>query len=230
MCDNLAFSICLYSGQMCTAPQNIFVPKDGFKAGDEMISYDKFVETLIASVNALVNNPKAAPVVLGAIQNEMTCNRVEQATKELPAKLLLASQPVPNPEFPKARTASPAIFEVASKDVAVYSSEMFGPIMFIIPTADTNQSIERARSLAQKHGAISCAAYTTNAEIMQRIADEMADTATAVSFNLTGQVYVNQNAAFSDFHLSGGNPAGNASFTNTEFVAKRFTTVGIRVQ
>ena len=27
MCDNIAFSLSLYSGQMCTAPQNIFVPK-----------------------------------------------------------------------------------------------------------------------------------------------------------------------------------------------------------
>ncbi len=29
MCDNIAFSLSLYSGQMCTAPQNVFVPRDG---------------------------------------------------------------------------------------------------------------------------------------------------------------------------------------------------------
>ncbi len=29
MCDNIAFSLSLYSGQMCTAPQNMFVPKKG---------------------------------------------------------------------------------------------------------------------------------------------------------------------------------------------------------
>ena len=26
MCSNIAFSLSLYSGQMCTAPQNIYVP------------------------------------------------------------------------------------------------------------------------------------------------------------------------------------------------------------
>ena len=29
MANNLAFSVCLYSGQMCTTPQNIFIPQDG---------------------------------------------------------------------------------------------------------------------------------------------------------------------------------------------------------
>ena len=52
--------------------------------------------------------------------------------------------------------------------------------------------------------------------------------ATPVSFNLVGNLYVNQNATFSDFHVTGGNPAGNASFTNPEFVVKRFTWVGFR--
>jgi len=31
---NIAFSTCLYSGQMCTAPQNIFVPESGIKTAD----------------------------------------------------------------------------------------------------------------------------------------------------------------------------------------------------
>ncbi|HET7179675.1 MAG TPA: phenylacetic acid degradation protein PaaN, partial [Chryseosolibacter sp.] len=64
--------------------------------------------------------------------------------------------------------------------------------------------------------------------VKETIADEMAMAATPVSFNLTGGVYMNQNAAFSDFHVTGGNPAGNASFTNPEYVAKRFTWVGHR--
>ena len=51
---------------------------------------------------------------------------------------------------------------------------------------------------------------------------------TPVSFNLTGGIYVNQAAGFFDFHVTGGNPAGNASFTNPEFVVKRFTWVGFR--
>lgn len=82
--------------------------------------------------------------------------------------------------------------------------------------------------MATKHGAISCGAYTTHADVREKIADAMALAATPVSFNLTGGIYMNQNAAFSDFHVTGGNPAGNASFTNPEYVTKRFTWVGHR--
>ena len=49
-----------------------------------------------------------------------------------------------------------------------------------------------------------------------------------VSLNLSGPIWVNQHAGFSDFHVTGGNPAGNASFTNPEYVNKRFVWVGHR--
>jgi hypothetical protein len=60
------------------------------------------------------------------------------------------------------------------------------------------------------------------------IKDEMSQVATPVSFNLVGGIYLNQHAGFSDFHVTGGNPAGNASFTNPEYVIKRFVWVGFR--
>ena len=46
-----------------------------------------------------------------------------------------------------------------------------------------------------------------------------------LSVNLTGAIYVNQSAAFSDFHVTGANPAGNACLTDTAFVATRFRRV-----
>ena len=46
-----------------------------------------------------------------------------------------------------------------------------------------------------------------------------------LSGNLTGNIFVNQSAAFSDFHVTGANPAGNASLTDTAFVATRFRCV-----
>ena len=49
-----------------------------------------------------------------------------------------------------------------------------------------------------------------------------------VSFNFTGAAFINSHAAFSDLHVTGGNAAGNASLTNTEFIAKRFVWVGNR--
>ena len=110
----------------------------------------------------------------------------------------------------------------------IFSEELFGPIALLIKTRDTDESVAIAAEMARLHGAISCGAYVTDPGVKGMIADEMALAATPVSFNLTGGIYMNQNAAFSDFHVTGGNPAGNASFTNPEYVTKRFTWVGHR--
>src|SRR4029077_17373958 len=34
MCFNLAFSFALYTGQMCTAPQNVYLPASGVQTDD----------------------------------------------------------------------------------------------------------------------------------------------------------------------------------------------------
>ena len=44
----------------------------------------------------------------------------------------------------------------------------------------------------------------------------------SLAINLTGPPLVNQSAAFSDFHVTGANPAGNASLTDRAYVATRF--------
>ena len=47
----------------------------------------------------------------------------------------------------------------------------------------------------------------------------------ALWINLTGGVFVNQSAAFSDYHGTGGNPSANASYSDSAFVANRFRVV-----
>jgi NAD-dependent aldehyde dehydrogenases len=224
---NLAFSLNLYSGQMCTAPQNFYIPESGINTPAGNVSFDQFAEKLVAQINGLVDNPKAGPFVLGAVQNKKTNERVLEAEK-LPGKVWLKSRSFENPMFKNARVATPVVVEVDASKKEIYSKELFGPIALLIKTKNTDQSIALAQEMAMTHGAISCGAYTTNAEVKEKIADEMAQSATPVSFNLTGGIYMNQNAAFSDFHVTGGNPAGNASFTNPDYVTKRFTWVGHR--
>lgn len=224
MAQNLAFSLCLYSGQMCTAPQNFFIPKDGIKVGDGHASFDEVKTAIVEAVKNLVAHPKMAPAVLGAIQSEATMKRIADA-KSCGAKVLLESHPVSNPEFPEVRTASPIILESNSKHKGAFENELFGPIAFIIATENTDESIELASSTALKHGAISCGAYSLDQSTIEKIVEKMAEAGTPVSFNLTGGIYLNQNAGFSDFHVTGGNPSGNASLTDPEFVLKRFTRV-----
>jgi phenylacetic acid degradation protein paaN len=228
MAQNLAFSLSLYSGQMCTAPQNFYVPKDGIKCGDTHVPFEQVEKAIVDAVTGLATHPKAGPAVLGAIQSKVTSERVNEATK-LGGKVLLESKPIQNPEFPNARTASPVVIEIPPSATEIFHREMFGPIAFVIPTDSTEQSMKLAVESAKEHGAISCGAYTQNEETMNRIADAMAEAGTSVSFNLTGNIYLNQNSSFSDFHVTGANPAGNASLTDPEFVLKRFTRVQSKV-
>lgn len=228
MAKNIAFSISLYSGQMCTAPQNIYIPENGINLKEGHASLQDVEKAIVDQTRGLVEHPKAGHAVAGAIQSKATMDRVLKA-KEIGGNVLLENKAIANPEFPDAQTQSPIIIELAKDKRGLVKGEMFGPIVFIIPTKDTNESLELASKAAREHGAISCSAYTLNESTLQNIATTMADAGTPVSFNLTGGVYVNQNAGFSDFHVSGGNPAGNASFTNPEFVVKRFVRVQSRI-
>lgn len=225
--NNIAFSLCLYSGQMCTCPQNIFIPKNGIKVGTEQLSYDEVVKALTGAIAGLAGHEKAGPAVLGAVQNPATTQRVKDAAAL--GKVLLESKTIANPEFPNARTASPLVLEIAADKLDTLKHEYFGPIVFVVPTDSTEQSVQLAAEIAAEKGAISCGVWSTSSAMLHHVSDVMADAATPVSANLMGPIYVNQNAAFSDFHVTGGNPSGNASLTDPAFIVRRYSLVGMRV-
>jgi hypothetical protein len=64
--------------------------------------------------------------------------------------------------------------------------------------------------------------YSTNDAVIQQTEDAAAEAGVPLSENLNGAVFVNQSAAFSDYHGTGANPAANASLTDAAFVASRF--------
>ena len=199
----------------------------GIKQGDTVIPYEEVKKALVDAIGGIANHPQMGPGTLGAIQNPLTVKRVN-SVKDLDATVLLEPKSIANSEFPEARTCSPIVLEVDAKDRGVYEEELFGPIVLIIKTKDTTQSIELAKHMAEKHGAITFSAYTTDETIANIITEELESVFAPVSLNLTGMIWVNQHAGFSDFHVTGGNPAGNASFTNPEYVNKRFVWVGHR--
>ncbi|MDQ3072650.1 MAG: aldehyde dehydrogenase family protein, partial [Bacteroidota bacterium] len=223
--QNLAFAASLYSGQMCTAPQNIFNPKDGIKTANGMhLSFEEVAAKFVEAIKNIAGHPKMGPGTLGAIQNLNTSKRIGDAKKS--GKVLLESSEVANEEFPGARTASPLVLEMSSSDKALFSEELFGPIVILVKTENTAESISLAKELAIAKGAISCGAYSTDKAVRDHIAAEMEESFTPVTFNFTGPIWMNQNAAFSDFHVTGGNPAGNASFADAAFIVRRFVWVG----
>ena len=228
MVSNVAFSLSLYSGQMCTAPQNIFVPAGGIETEQGHKSFDEVAGALKVSIDKLLGDPDRAAAILGAVQADATIERVAAAAKT--GTVLRASDTPAYADAPGARTASPLVLVVDAKDEAAYMAERFGPIAYVIRSADTGESIARAAHAAKTHGAISAGLYSTSEAVIDAAADAFADAGVTLSVNLTGGVFVNQNAAFTDFHVTGANPAGNACLTDAAFVANRFRVVGVKRQ
>ena len=225
--QNLAFSASLYSGQMCTAPQNIYVSKEGVKTAEGTLSYDEVVAQIAGAVKGLCEHPKMGAGTLGAIQNDATSKRVE-SLKSGNGTLALDSLEVSNPEFADARINTPIVLAVDSSNKDQFLKECFGPVVMIIKTESYAESLALTSQSAKEHGAITCLAYCTDDAKCAEIENTMNKVFTPVSFNFTGAAFVNQHAAFSDFHVTGGNPAGNATFTNSEYINRRIVWVGNR--
>ncbi len=221
MCDNIAFSLSLYSGQMCTAPQNVFVPRNGVDTDEGRKSFDEVAEGISGAVDRLLGEPARAATVLGAIQGDATLKRVKEAAAL--GRVVRASTPVEG----VARSATPLILAVDAGDEA-YREERFGPISFIVATDSTIDSLARAKSSIRERGAITAALYTTNDGVADAAEEAFARANVALSINLIGAIFVNQSSAFSDYHVTGGNPAGNACLTDAAFVANRFRVAPVR--
>ena len=222
MCDNIAFSLSLYSGQMCTAPQNIFVPRGGVETDEGHKSFDDVANAIGQAVDRLLADPARAGGVLGAIQSEATLQRVKSC--ETLGRVVRRSAPVEG----LARSATPLVVAVDAADETAYLEERFGPISFVIATASTEDSLLRAARSIREHGAITAALYTSRDAVAEAAAEAFAGADVALSINLVGNIFVNQSAAFSDFHVTGGNPAGNACLTDAAFVANRFRVAPVR--
>ncbi|UOB11598.1 phenylacetic acid degradation protein PaaN [Streptomyces sp. HP-A2021] len=229
MLSNLAFSLSLYSGQMCTTPQNLLVPREGIATDQGPKSYDEVVADLARAVDGLLGDDARANALLGAIVNPDVKARLEAAAGL--GEVALGSREVTNPDFPGAVVRTPVIVKLdgAKPDAeAAYMSECFGPVSFAVAVDSAADAAELLRRTVREKGAMTVGAYTTDPEVEQAVREVCLEEAAQLSLNLTGGVYVNQTAAFSDFHGSGGNPAASAALCDGAFVANRFRVVEVR--
>lgn len=217
LCANLAFSLSLYSGQMCTAPQNIYIPVAGIPTDQGHKSFDEVTLGIAGAIDDLLADPVRAGGILGAIANPATLSRVEEARAL--GRVVRDSRPLGD-----GRTATPLLIVVDPQSPAA-QGEYFGPIALLVPVDDADQGIALASGVAARAGAITAAVYDIDEARIGRAITAFAGAGTNLSVNLTGNIFVNQSAAFSDFHVTGANPAGNASLTDPAFVAGRFHRV-----
>ena len=223
MLKNLAFTLSLYSGQMCTTTQDIFVPAAGIETDEGRKSFDQVASDLGTAVDKFLSDPAVATAVLGAIQSPDTLKRIEQAP-EL-ADVVLASRQVDSAEFPAATVRSPLLLKVDADKEAAYMQERFGPISFIVKAPDWKAAVALSERAVREHGALTVGVYSTRQEVIDAMTAATQRAGVSLSINLTGNVYVNQSAAFSDYHATGANPAANASYADSAFVANRFRVV-----
>ncbi len=231
LAQSLGMGLTLFSKQMCTSPQNVYIPRNGFRSGDVTLTFDETAHALVESINGLLSDPARAGGVLGAIQNENILNLVERAQELAPsrANLLRDAAPYAHPDFPNARTRTPLVLGLDISDNDLYAREWFGPVILFIAADSAEQALAQAASDAKQFGAINSYAYSTDPKFIERAQDAFGDAGANLSINLFNPMPLTYAAAFSDYHVSGLNPAGNATLTDASFVSGRFRVVQNRV-
>jgi len=223
MLRNLAFTLSLYSGQMCTTTQDIFVPAAGIDTDDGHKSFDQVVADIGQAIERFLADPAVATAVLGAIQSPDTLKRIDEAPAL--ADVVLASRSIDNAEYPKAAVRTPLLLKTAAANEKAFMQERFGPISFVVAVPDAAAAVALAERSVREHGALTVGLYSTKSDVIDAMTAATLRAGVSLSINLTGNVFVNQSAAYSDYHATGANPAATASYTDSAFVANRFRVV-----
>jgi phenylacetic acid degradation protein paaN len=221
----IAYGLVLFSAQMCTAPQNIWIPRQGVRDGDRLAPPDEVMERLVSAVSALVDDPAQAAKLCGALHSARTLEEMEAVTIRLGERVLRSGVAYCHPDYPAARTATPLIGWLDASDRAIAQRERFGPMSFVIVAGDRDEALAGATSDAKRFGAIASYAYTTDLVWCDEVEEAFAEAGASVGINLIRQRPMNFTAAFSDYHVTGLNPAGTACLTDLAFVARRFRVV-----
>lgn len=226
MFANLAFSLSLYSGQMCTTPQAVFVPRGGIDTDEGHLSFEQVGQRLAEALDGLLSPDEKAVEILGTIGDDAVVARIEEA-REL-GTVVADSRALLHPAWPDATVRTPLLVAVDAADHDAYDTERFGPISFLVATDDTEHALELVRSTVRERGAITFGVYAGSDAVREAATEVALDVGVSVSFDLHQGVFVNQTSAFSDFHATGANPAANASLVDDAFVLPRFRIVETR--
>jgi phenylacetic acid degradation protein paaN len=219
----IAHSLCQASAQMCTSVQNVHIPATGIIAGGERVSFDAVAAALVAAVERQLDNPQ---VLCGTLVNEQILATIERfrGLAGQHGRLLRDSAPLAYPDFPAARTASPLMLEVTEAARDIYREEIFGPVSFVIRGESADACLRDATTNARERGAITSHVYSVDEAFLERAVEAYHDAGASVACNLVGMP-INFAAAYSDYHVTGLNPAGTACLTDLAFVSSRFRIV-----
>ena len=221
---SLATTLCMFSAQMCTSPQNIYIPAAGVATPAGRVSLDEVARGLADAVAALTGDPKKAAMILATIQSDQTLALLQHMCAQGRARgqVLLEPRTYAHPDFPQARTSTPLMLQVGKTERDLYGEERFGPISFVIACDDAPDALYQATTDARQFGGLTAFVYSTDERYIAQAEAAYARAGAQLTINLTGPMPLNFAAAYSDYHVTGLNPAGNASLTSLAFVTSRF--------
>jgi phenylacetic acid degradation protein paaN len=220
----IAHSLCQASAQMCTSVQNIHVPAAGIRVGSGRASHEQVASAICEAVDHWLADPRAAATLCGTLFDPAVQATVDRYRDMAGARILRDSAPYENPGFPRARTATPLVIAATESDRDWYRQEVFGPVAFIIANESAEACLGDATGNARDCGAITSHVYSTEADFLERAVAAYHQAGASVACNLHGMP-INFAAAYSDFHVTGLNPAGNACLADLAFVTSRFRIV-----
>jgi phenylacetic acid degradation protein paaN len=231
---SLATTMSLFSAQMCTSPQNVYIPAQGVRVGAgpdaSHLPFDEVARRLADAVGAIGSDPRKAAAILATIQSPATLALLDGLAAEARGlgAVLLESHPYVHPEFPAARTRTPLVIRATPAEHAWYAEERFGPVSFVIRCRDAADALAQATGDVHRGGGLTAFLYSTDPAYVGAAERAFARAGAQLTVNLTGPMPLNFAAAYSDYHVTGLNPAGNASLTDAAFVASRFRIAQVR--
>lgn len=230
MVDSVAHSLCLFSAQMCTSPQNIHLGGPVIETDQGAVTADELASMIVDRIDRKVQAPAAAAGLCGALQAEASVEMLDSLSSRAGeiGSVLREWHSYAHPDFPNARTATPLVIGTDNPGQEVLRTEHFGPASFVIRHGSSEDALRHAAADALAYGAIATHAYSMKNDFLDRAEQAFVAAGASATFNMTGPIPLNYAAAYSDLHVTGLNPAGNACLTDLNFVCDRFRTVQCR--
>jgi acyl-CoA reductase-like NAD-dependent aldehyde dehydrogenase len=188
------------------------------------MSVDEICDALVAAFKGVASEPRRAASIMAAVQSPDTLGLIDEIARRGRERgaVLLDSRPYAHPDFPTARTATPLLMRVDAPERELFREERFGPIGFVIETDGPAEALQQATADVRAAGGITAFVYSTREDFVEAAESAYAQAGAQLTCNLTGPMPLNFAASYSDYHVTGLNPAGNATLTDPSFVSTRF--------
>lgn len=183
--DKLYWARFLNCGQVCSAVKRLFVEKPIF---------DKFVTALKNKVSKTKIGDPLTDVDFGPLvskeQLDLLIAQVEDAIKK-GVRVILGGEQPQGKEFNQGNFYLPTILTNVTKDMKVYTEEVFGPVLPIMPFITEAEAIQLANDTPY---GLSAEVYTTDLKKANRVAGKLD----------TGMVGINTDSFYVPFCPTGG--------------------------